>query len=155
MFHFQTNVNGFFPRRVHGQRGMAVTSGIADFRGVEPGGAEIRVVDTAMGPRVYMGGVCEMVGSQGNLITEDGEVYTRDLPIAGLGANLKTVFRELPLGQHLFGLLMQGEDAPQRTNNVTLDPTVRDVFGLPVPRVTYKNHAYEIEARKFYVPVMR
>jgi len=155
MFHFQTNVNGFFPRRVHGDRGMAVTSGVSDFRGVEPGGTEIRVVDTVDGPRAFMGGVCEMVGSQGSLITEDGAVYVDELPIAGLGANLKTVFRELPLGQHLFGLLMQGEDAPVRTNNVTLDPTVRDVFGLPVPRVTYKNHPFELETRKYYVPIMR
>ena len=40
MFHFQTNVNGFLPERVHGQRGRAVTHGISDFRGVEPGGAD-------------------------------------------------------------------------------------------------------------------
>jgi gluconate 2-dehydrogenase alpha chain len=155
MFHFQTNVNGFFPRRVHGQRGQAVTSGIADFRGIEVGGAEIRVFDTVGGPRAYLGGVCEFVGSQGLPITEDGDVYAFQLPITPLGAPLKTVLREQPLGQHLFGLLMQGEDAPQRSNNVTLDPTVRDVYGLPVPRITYKNHAFEIEARKFYAPVMR
>src|SRR5437016_3121351 len=42
MFHLQTNVNGFVPQRVHGQRGRAVTHGISDFRGVMPGGAEIR-----------------------------------------------------------------------------------------------------------------
>jgi gluconate 2-dehydrogenase alpha chain len=155
MFHFQTNVNGFYPRRVHGQRGMAVTSGLADFRGVEFGGAEIRVVDTPLGGRAYMGGICEFVGSQGLPISEDGDVYTNQLPVAGLGANLKTVLRDLPLGQHLFGLLMQGEDAPVRTNDVTLDPTVRDVFGLPVPRVTYRSHPFELEARAFYVPTMR
>src|SRR5438552_3593844 len=27
MFHYQSNVNGFLPRRVHGQRGRAVTHG--------------------------------------------------------------------------------------------------------------------------------
>jgi len=155
MFHFQTNVNGFFPRRVHGQRGQAVTSGLSDFRGVEPGGTEVRVVDTPLGARVYLGGVCEFVGSQGLVITEDADVYTRELPVAGLGADLKTVLRELPLGQHLFGLLMQGEDAPRRSNDVTLDPTVRDVFGLPVPRITYANHPFELDARTFYAPVMR
>jgi choline dehydrogenase-like flavoprotein len=155
MFHFQTNVNGFFPRRVHGQRGQAVTSGLSDCRGVEPGGAEIRVVDTPGGARAYLGGVCEFVGSQGLLISEDADVYTSQLPVAGPGADLKTVLRELPLGQHLFGLLMQGEDAPVRSNNVTLDPTVRDVFGLPAPRITYASHPFEIEARAFYAPVMR
>ena len=84
MFHFQTNVNGFFPRRVHGQRGMAVTSGLADFRGVEPGGAEVRVVDTPLGPRAYLGGVCEFSASQGLPITEDGDVYAFQLPLLAL-----------------------------------------------------------------------
>lgn len=155
MFHFQTNVNGFFPQRIHGQRGMAVTSGLADFRGVLPTGAEIRVVDTVDGPRAYMGGVCEFSASQGNILTEDADVYAFRLPITPLGTPLKTVIREQPLGQYLFGLLMQGEDAPQRANNVTLDPTVRDVFGLPVPRITYRNHEFELSARDFYVPIMR
>ena len=155
MFHFQTNVNGFLPRRVHGQRGMAVTSGLSDFRGVEPGGGEIRVIDTPFGARAYLGGVIEFAASQGLPIGEDGDVYAFQLPVTPLGAPLKQVFRDLPLGQHLFGLLMQGEDAPVRSNDVTLDPTVRDVFGLPVPRVTYLNHPFEVETRKFYVPIMR
>ena len=125
MFHFQTNVNGFFPRRVHGQRGLAVTSGLSDFRGVEPGGAEVRVFDTPDGPRAFLGGICEFSASQGLTITEDGDVYAFQLPLLAYGQPLKNALRDQPLGQHIFGLLMQGEDAPQRTNNVTLDPTVR------------------------------
>src|SRR5262249_33658293 len=84
MFHFQTSVNGFLPERVHGQRGRAVTHGISDFRGVEPGGTTIRVVRDADGPHVYMGGICEFGASQGLPITEDGEVYAIQLP-PGLG----------------------------------------------------------------------
>jgi hypothetical protein len=37
---------------------------------------------------------------------------------------------------------MQSEDAPQLSNRVDLDPEVRDVFGLPVPRITYANHSF-------------
>ncbi len=155
MFHFQTNVNGFFPRRVHGQRGQAVTSGLSDFRGVEPGGAEIRVVDTPLGARAYLGGICEFVAPQGLTITEDGDVYAFQLPVVALGQPFKNVLRDQPIGQHLFGILMQGEDAPLRSNDVTLDPAVRDVFGLPVPRITYANHRFELEARRFYLPVMK
>lgn len=155
MFHFQSNVNGFFARRVHGQRGMAVTSGLSDFRGVEAGGAEVRVVETALGARAYLGGVCEFSASQGLTITEDGDVYAFQLPLLALGQPLKNAIRDQPIGQHLFGLLMQGEDAPVRSNNVTLDPTVRDVFGLPVPRITYANHRFELETRRFYLPVMK
>jgi gluconate 2-dehydrogenase alpha chain len=154
MFHYQTNVIGFLPRRVHGNRGMAVTSGLSDFRGVEPGGAEVRVVQTDAGARAYMGGIIEFSAPQGLTITEDGAVYAFQLGTA-LGQPLKNAIRDQPIGQHLFGLLMQGEDAPVRQNDVTLDPTVRDVFGLPVARVTYQNHAFERSARAFYIPVMK
>ncbi|MFN8542965.1 MAG: GMC family oxidoreductase [Candidatus Binatia bacterium] len=155
MFHFQTNVNGFLPRRVHGQRGQAVTSGFSDFRGVEFGGDRVRVADVGSGPQVFMGGIIEFSAPQGLPVSEDGDVYAFDLPTMGLGLPLKRVLRDMPLGQHLFGLLMQAEDAPQRSNTVDLDPSARDIFGLPVPRVTYRNHPFELEARKFYVPFMK
>jgi choline dehydrogenase-like flavoprotein len=155
MCHFQTNVNGFLPERVHGDRGRAVTNGITDFRGVERGGAAIRVFDDGGGKRVAMGGICEFSAPQGLPITEDGEVYAFQLGLYRRGQGLKNVLRDLALGQHLFGILMQAEDAPQLTNRVDLDPTVRDGFGRPVPRITYASHPYELEARRFYVPFMR
>jgi gluconate 2-dehydrogenase alpha chain len=158
MFHLQTNVNGFAPERIHGQRGRAVTHGVSDFRGVEPGGEAIRVFATPGGPQAWLGGVCEFGASQGQPITEDGNVYARDL-IGPLGLRrgqaLKNALRDLPLGQHLYGLIMQAEDAPQLGNVVDLDPTVQDVFGRPVPRVTYDLHPFELGARTFYVPFMR
>ncbi|MGH6742729.1 MAG: GMC oxidoreductase, partial [Bradyrhizobium sp.] len=49
---------------------------------------------------------------------------------------------------------VQAEDAPQPTNRVDLDPTVRDVFGLPVVRLTYNNHAFELDAANFYKPML-
>jgi gluconate 2-dehydrogenase alpha chain len=156
MFHLQTNVNGFAPQRIHGQRGRAVTHGFSDFRGVEPGGAAIRVLRDGGTPRVAMGGICEFAAPQGLPITEDGITYARSLPgAARSGAALKNAMRDLPLGQHLFGLLMQAEDAPQRTNFVDLDGRYRDVHGLPVARITYASHEYERSARRFYVPTMK
>ena len=153
MFHFQTNVNGFLPQRVHGQRGRAVTHGISDFRGVEPGGREIRVFDVGGEQRVFLGGICEFGGSQGQPISEDASNY---LTLgARPGAKLKNALRDLPLGQHLFGLTMQAEDAPQSTNVVDLDPVHRDVYGLPVPRITYRNHAFEQKTRQFYIPLLK
>jgi choline dehydrogenase-like flavoprotein len=83
-------------------------------------------------------------------------VFAFDLPAgARFGPRLKNALRDGALSQHLVAVIMQGEDAPQPGNRVDLDPTVRDVFGLPVPRVTYRPHAYEVETRRFYVPVMR
>ncbi|HEV7733544.1 MAG TPA: GMC family oxidoreductase [Candidatus Binatia bacterium] len=158
MFHLQSNVNGFLPERVHGQRGRAVTHGITDFRGVEPGGDALRVVPMPDGPRVYLGGICEFSSSQGLPITEDGGVYAVDLPGPfgrRRGIGLKNALRDGALGQHLIGLIMQAEDAPQLGNMMDLDPTVRDVFDRPVPRVTYASHAFERASRVFYVPFMR
>jgi len=158
MFHLQTNVNGFLPQRVHGQRGRAVTQGITDFRGVEPGGETIRVFDTPEGPRLGLGGICEFGASQGKPITDDGFVYARELPSflgKRFGIGLKNALRDQALGQHLFGMIMQAEDAPQLANRVELDPTYKDIFGRPVPRITYQSHAFEKETRVFYVPLMK
>jgi choline dehydrogenase-like flavoprotein len=159
MFHLQTLANGFVPQRVHGQRGRAVTHGISDFRGVEPGGTAVRVVDDGGTPRVYLGGVMELACSQGLSITEDGFVMAFDLEQAGAavryGLALKNALRDGALTQHLISLVMQAEDAPQLTNRVDLDPTVKDVYGQPVARVTYKQHAYELESRRFYAPFMK
>ena len=155
MFHLQTNVNGFLPERVHGQRGRAVTHGVSDFRGVEPGGHAIRVFSTDTGPQAWLGGVCEFSASQGQPITEDGFVYAFDTGVHPYGIGLKNALRDGALGQHLFGLLMQAEDAPQLSNVVDLDPTTKDVFGRPVARVTYDYHPFELGARKFYLPFMK
>jgi choline dehydrogenase-like flavoprotein len=154
MFHYQTNVNGFSPERIHGQRGRAVTHGVSDFRGLESGGETIRVFQTADGPRLRLGGICEFGASQGLPITEDGWVYALQLG-TGLGTPLKNALRDGALGQHLFGLTMQAEDAPQLTNQVDLDPTYKDVFGRPAARVTYDNHPFEKETRDFYLPTLK
>ena len=36
-----------------------------------------------------------------------------------------------------------------------LDPSVRDVHGVPAPRVTYQPHRYELETRRFYIQWMK
>ena len=65
------------------------------------------------------------------------------------------LMHESPLRDRMIALIMQGEDAPQLTNRVDLDPAVRDLDGLPVARVTYSNHEYELSARDFYIPKLR
>jgi choline dehydrogenase-like flavoprotein len=47
---------------------------------------------------------------------------------------------------------MQGEDMPQLSNYVDLDPEIVDVFGQFVPRITYKSHPYELAASAYYSP---
>jgi choline dehydrogenase-like flavoprotein len=51
--------------------------------------------------------------------------------------------RSSPLRDRLLGVQMLGEDLPQLSNRVDLDPGVRDIWGLPVARVTYGLHRHE------------
>jgi choline dehydrogenase-like flavoprotein len=45
------------------------------------------------------------------------------------------------------GLWIVGEDLPQETNRVTLDPTAKDKHGLPVASVHFDDHANDIAMR--------
>ena len=47
---------------------------------------------------------------------------------------------------------MQGEDLPQPTNRVDLDPTVRDVWGLPSGRITYNSHPHDVACARHWAP---
>ncbi len=138
MFHFQTIAVGIFPQRLHGHRGRALTHGMSDFRGV-PGD-----------PDKPLAGIIEF-GAATEVIAE-AKIYA--LTLFQRGEKLKNLMRESPLRDHLMGLTMQAEDAPQLTNYVDLDPDVRDVYGLPVARITYSNHAFELSAREHYAPMM-
>jgi choline dehydrogenase-like flavoprotein len=40
-----------------------------------------------------------------------------------------------------------GEDMPQPTNGVTLHPTEKDQFGLPIPNVHFDDHANDVAMR--------
>lgn len=42
---------------------------------------------------------------------------------------------------HIAGAFVTGEDPPQAANRITLHDTERDANGLPVPVLTYKDHA--------------
>ena len=45
------------------------------------------------------------------------------------------------------GMWLVGEDMPQETNRVTLDPKAKDTFGLPVASVHYDDHPNDIAMR--------
>ncbi|TLP80100.1 GMC family oxidoreductase [Nesterenkonia sphaerica] len=46
------------------------------------------------------------------------------------------------------GMWIVGEDMPQETNRVTLNTTVKDVNGLPVPNVHYDDHPNDVAMRE-------
>lgn len=149
MFHYQTIAAGFFRQRLHGERGRSVTHGISDFRGIKTmaEGGGLRE------DHPHVGGVVELSSSSEPIIAALSGLQA--LPIArSLGLSLKDMLVENPFQQHIAVMIMQGEDAPQYSNRVDLDPNVVDVFELPVPRLTYQNHAFERDAAEHYKPEM-
>ncbi|RMF88225.1 MAG: GMC family oxidoreductase [Nitrospinota bacterium] len=48
---------------------------------------------------------------------------------------------------HMAGMWLVGEDMPQETNRITLHPTEKDQFGLPVPNVHFDDHPNDIAMR--------
>ena len=49
--------------------------------------------------------------------------------------------------EHMAGMWIVGEDMPRETNRVTLHPTEKDQFGLPVPNVHFDDHPNDIAMR--------
>jgi choline dehydrogenase-like flavoprotein len=154
MFHFQTIGVGIYKQRLHGERGRSVTNGMADFRGITMGGDKFS--DQPLGGVIPpLGGAIEF-GTSSEPITAAREfLQPQAITFANLAnVSLKQLLVESPFSAHIAVMIMHGEDAPQFKNQVDLDPTVRDVFDQPVPRLTYKNHAFELEASAFYKPLM-
>lgn len=50
---------------------------------------------------------------------------------------------------HMAGMWIVGEDMPQATNRITLDPKEKDEYGLPVPVVSYTDHANDKAMREY------
>src|SRR5262245_58723263 len=65
------------------------------------------------------------------------------------------MMRSSPLRNRLIGCQMLGEDLPQLANRVDLDPTLRDVYGLPVARITYSPHRHELLASLYWARRLR
>ena len=148
MFHFQTNSVGIYKQHLHGERGQSVTNGMSDFRGVTEGGLSLR-------PDAPLGGVIEFGTSSEPILSSKASLNEEARAFAELvGLSLKQLLVENPFQGHIGVMIMQAEDAPQPTNRVDLDPTVRDVFGAPVPRLTYDNNRFELDAAAYYKPLL-
>ncbi len=139
-FHLHTTAVGIFDERLHGHRGRTVSHGFWDFRG-KPND-----------PLHPLGGITE-ISLASDPISESG-YYLQIMKLFGgfNPARFKRLMRQSPGRDRTVALAMVGEDAPQPTNRVDLDPSVKDLDGLPVARVTYQNHPFELASRDFYQP---
>jgi len=148
LFHLQTNAVGIFRQRMHGERGLSVSNGMTDFRGVSEGG-------TGLADGRPLGGIVEFGTSSEPIGANKSALLALAVGAAGGSTiGLKDLLVESPFHAHIAVMILQAEDAPQPTNRVDLDPNVRDVFGLPVVRLTYRNHRFETDASAFYRPLM-
>ena len=138
MFHLQTYVMGEMPVRVHGHKGRSVTHVHDDFVVPDP---ESLAAAREAGLPWFKGGMVEHAGPAHTILE------AKHLP---WGPAHKDAMRSSPMRDHLWGFCMQGEDLPQATNRVDLDPGVRDVRGFPVMRITYRPHRHERAASAFY-----
>jgi choline dehydrogenase-like flavoprotein len=59
------------------------------------------------------------------------------------------------LRDRLAGCQLIGNDLPYLDHKVTLDPMVKDVFGLPVAQITWSTGKSEQVAQDFYIPIMK
>ncbi len=143
MFHYFTLGIGLFTENVHAWRGPSTTFTLDDFVGPVKGRAA-----RAAGLPYIKGGICE-VGASVQLLQE-AQLYS-GLP-GGYGTLLKQLLRGLALRDHVAGLSLVGEDLPQHANRVDLDPHIRDLHGLPVPRITYSSHRFELAASTYFAP---
>jgi choline dehydrogenase-like flavoprotein len=62
------------------------------------------------------------------------------------GADYKRALRDFP---HTMEVLSSATSLAQETNNVTLDPELKDRFGRPAIRVTYKDHPDDLATARF------
>lgn len=147
MFHTQNIGVGIYRQRFHGERGRSVTHGISDLRGVQVGGDEID-------PSMPLGGIVEFGTNSGAIAGAQAAVQAFELArlqnIPDL--TLWRLIRANVFQAHIAVAIQQAEDAPYFHNRVDLDPRLRDVFGQPVPRITYRLGQLERAARQFYGP---
>jgi choline dehydrogenase-like flavoprotein len=146
MFHHFTQAAAVFSDKVHAWRGPSTTVTLDDFVGPDKGPAA-----RAAGLPYLKGGICE-VGGTLTLLAE-AKAYSA-LP-GGWGRQHKDMMRAGLVRDHIAGISMIGEDMPQLANRVDLDPSIRDVHGFPVPRITYSPHRFEQAASAYYAPKLQ
>ncbi|HTL86103.1 MAG TPA: GMC family oxidoreductase [Acidimicrobiia bacterium] len=140
MYHFQTFVVGTFPHRLHGHRGRSVTHLHDDHMLIDD---DVRAYARAHDLPYFRAGIVEHGGGGGPIMeaiyTRPGVAHTREM--------LDSAMRD-----RMWAFTIQGEDLPQVTNRIDLDPRVRDVHGFPAGRATYDVHRHEVVASQYYAP---
>jgi gluconate 2-dehydrogenase alpha chain len=144
----------FLDQRVHAYKGRAVTQCMQDFN--DPNFPGARAFARLAGLPYIRAGLCELGGSQNPI--QEGQFYQEILGflpgVQFFGRPFKELMRASLLRDRLAGVDCFATDMPYLTNNVTLDPTVKNFNGQPVPRITYQIGKFEKASQDFFVPAV-
>ncbi|MBV8235014.1 MAG: GMC family oxidoreductase, partial [Acidimicrobiia bacterium] len=135
MFHWFTYAFGVSPTRLHGYMGRASTQTVEDF--VVPD----TLTAKAFGLPYLRGGNLELGGTSWPI----AEATTIGVYIHG--RLHKDFMRLSPIRERIMAITMGAEDWPTADKRVDLDPTVKDVYGFPVARVTYAPTTFELASQ--------
>ena len=156
MLHSFIDGTAIFPdERMHAYRGRSITQCAED--AADPDFPGARAFAKANSLPYIRGGLMELGGSQ-DPITE-AQSYQTLLGFVRsakpFGTDFKQLMRSSILRDRLAGCQIIGQDLPYLGHTVTLDPTVTDVFGLPVARVTWSPGQHEQVAQQFWIPQLK
>jgi choline dehydrogenase-like flavoprotein len=145
----------FLDERMHAHRGRSVTQCAED--AADPDFPGARAFARAHGLPYIRGGLMELGGSQDPI--SEAQSYQTLLGFVRsakpFGAEFKQLMRASILRDRLAGCSLIGHDLPYLSHTVTLDPKVRDVFGLPVAQVTWSAGRHEQVAQQFWIPRLK
>ncbi|MCU1453224.1 MAG: Choline dehydrogenase-like flavoprotein [Acidimicrobiales bacterium] len=140
-YHFQTFTVGIFPDDTGGDRGRDVTHLHDDLMIDTP---ELLGAAREAGLPWLRGGVTEHGSAAGPV--DEALMYPG-------GPRHAAAMADSSLRRRMWVLTVQGEDLAQPANRVDLDPSVRDAWGLPAGRVTYRPHRHELAASAYAAAV--
>jgi gluconate 2-dehydrogenase alpha chain len=145
----------FADERMHAYRGRSTTQCAQD--AADPDFPGARAYARANGLPYIRGGIMELGGSQDPIA--EAQSYQTLLGLVRsakpFGTEFKQLMRSSILRDRLAGCSLVGEELPYLDHTVTLDPTVKDIFGLPVARITWSLGKHEQVAQQFYIPLVK
>jgi choline dehydrogenase-like flavoprotein len=145
----------FLDERMHAHRGRSVTQCAEDAADPDYPGA--RAFAKQHGLPYIRGGLMELGGSQDPIA--EAQSYQTLLRFVRasrpFGTEFKQLMRASILRDRLAGCSLIGHDLPYLNHTVTLDPQVKDIFGLPVARITWSAGQHEQVAQQFWIPRLK
>jgi choline dehydrogenase-like flavoprotein len=130
MYNYNSRALGLFEHELNEHKSVQVSRIVMDFYNADPkrghyGGGGL---DGRMGPQPTMWAI---------RTAGEGPPW---------GSEFKARLREFPRSMHV---ACHGTSLAVESNNVTLDPEVKDAWGLPAIRVTYKDHPDDLANARF------